>query len=636
MKREIVCGDALGVLKTLPDGCVHCCVTSPPYWGLRDYGVDGQLGLEETPEEYVEKIVEVFREVRRVLRDDGTLWLNLGDSYANAGAGSWGSSDKSTLTTGSKHGAWAPGKTVGVVPKRDCSGLKPKDLVGIPWRVAFALQADGWWLRSDIIWCLSGGTWLYVRSQKGDMPMMLRDAARLDPATVQLWDGKRWAQVRSWTRSVRHGNEIELVLRSGERIACTPTHHFPTERGLVEAGDLVVGDKLCRVDLSEPKYPRDCAIDDNAAWLAGLYIAEGSMAGDTIQIAGHAKEDIRWDRVRAIAEHYGGSATRTIDGNKMDIRVYGKVLVAILDELVTGKTAKDKGFAPVVWRYSNSFIQAMVEGYLSGDGHWDSDNQRWRLGFTRNYNLERDLRTACARLCWHLVLNLSSVQYNGKDVPTFRGEIRRFRSGHRNEKDSAEIVEIHKARCRYVYDVEVEGDPHLFALASGILTHNSKPNPMPESVGDRPTKAHEYIFLLSKSAKYYYDGEAIKEDAVCTDRPSAAKGTFSGKTESMADTGQNAFRAVVEKRNKRTVWTVATKPYSEAHFATFPPDLIRPCVLAGCPEGGTVLDPFFGAGTTGLVAKQEARGYIGIELNPEYAEMARERIKRECPMERLI
>jgi len=134
-------GNTLDVLRTLPDESVHCCVTSPPYWGLRDYGVPGQIGLEPTPEEYVEKMVEVFREVRRVLRDDGTLWLNLGDSY-NGSSGSGGKTAKQVTNAGSFHDA-------GV---RMAPGLKPKDLVGIPWRVAFALQADGWWLRSDIIW----------------------------------------------------------------------------------------------------------------------------------------------------------------------------------------------------------------------------------------------------------------------------------------------------------------------------------------------------------------------------------------------------------------------------------------------------------------------------------------------------
>lgn len=682
--NHVLIGDCRTMLQRLIDDGVkvQMCVTSPPYWGLRDYGtatweggnpecdhrdneklaerlrqkksmvacgercdgstrtrvhdetigkewqyrdncpkcgavrIDKQLGLEPTPEAYVAKMVEVFREVRRVLRDDGTLWLNLGSSYAGSGKGHV------------KHGTLEgykqktnKGSLTGATAFTD-GDFKPKDLIPIPWMVAMALQQDGWYLRSDIIWCLSGGTWLYVRSQKGDMPMMLRDAARLDPATVQLWDGKRWAQVRSWTRSARHGDEIELVLRSGERIACTPTHHFPTERGLVEAGDLVVGDKLCRVDLPEPKYPRDCAIDDTAAWLAGLYIAEGSMAGDTIQIAGHAKEDTRWDRVRAIAEHYGGSATRTIDGNKMDIRVYGKVLVAILDELVTGKTAKDKGFAPVVWRYSNSFIQAMVEGYLSGDGHWDSDNQRWRLGFMRNYNLERDLRTACARLGWHLVLNLSSVQYNGKDVPTFRGEIRRFRSGHRNEKDSAEIVEIHKARCRYVYDVEVKGDPHLFALASGILTHNSKPNPMPESVTDRPTKSHEYMFLMSKNPKYYYDHEAVRE-------PRFGVNNKGNTGQYQVVTPEYTEKELQGSRNLRSVWTIPTTPYSGAHFATFPPDLIIPCIKAGSRPGDVVLDPFFGSGTTGEVCNRLGRKWIGIELNEAYRPLWERRTQQE-------
>lgn len=122
---KVIHGDALEVLRTLPAKCVQCCVTSPPYWGLRDYGVKGQLGLERTPEEYVEKLVTVFREVRRVLKDRGVLWLNLGDTYSR---------------------------------KRLSNGIKPKELVGIPWRVAFALQADGWYLRSDIIWHKSNAT----------------------------------------------------------------------------------------------------------------------------------------------------------------------------------------------------------------------------------------------------------------------------------------------------------------------------------------------------------------------------------------------------------------------------------------------------------------------------------------------
>ncbi len=141
-------GDALDVLRELPSESVHCCVTSPPYWGLRDYGIDGQLGLEKTPEEYVGKMVEVFREVKRVLRKDGTCWVNMGDGYANSGNQVTGYNEPDWIKTG---GRCEGGKRT--IVGRTC--LKPKDLIGMPWRLAFALQADGWWLRPDIIWAKS-------------------------------------------------------------------------------------------------------------------------------------------------------------------------------------------------------------------------------------------------------------------------------------------------------------------------------------------------------------------------------------------------------------------------------------------------------------------------------------------------
>jgi DNA modification methylase len=305
-------GDCRDVLRTLPDESVHCIVTSPPYFGLRDYGVDGQLGLEPTPNEFVAAMVAVFREVRRVLRDDGTLWLNLGDSYAANRT-----YQVASTKGGKKHG---PGQAAGgkgsVVPE----GLKPKDLIGIPWRVAFALQADGWYLRQDIIW--------------------------------------------------------------------------------------------------------------------------------------------------------------------------------------------------------------------------------------------------------------------------------------------------------------------------------SKPNPMPESVRDRCTKAHEYIFLMSKSERYYYDAGAIAEPAVKAGQVLHTNGTGAKDRQDVSDTNDRRTRIGLanwnqpqpDTRNKRSVWEVATAPFPEAHFATFPPALIEPCIKAGCPEGGTVLDPFGGAGTTGLVADRLQRNAILIELNPAYADMARRRIHADAPL----
>ena len=157
----------------------------------------------------------------------------------------------------------------------------------------------------------------------------------------------------------------------------------------------------------------------------------------------------------------------------------------------------------------------------------------------------------------------------------------------------------------------------------------SKLNPMPESVTDRCTKSHEYIFLLSKKSHYYYDHEAIKEDAKYADcgRPSAKKGSFNAKGEPLP--GQVPFRAIVEKKNKRSVWTVNTKGYKGAHFAVYPKKLIEPCILAGCPEGGTVLDPFTGSGTTAVVALENGRNFVGTELNPEYIKIAEARIKEE-------
>jgi len=639
-------GDALEVLSGMESESVQCCITSPPYWGLRDYGtatweggdlncnhekpinkaklhagtglnvaknpekmqtevggmhshsyrdvckkcgakrIDQQLGLEKTPEEYVSKMVEIFREVRRVLRKDGTLWLNLGDSYYNNfGGGS------ETMTTGNAPAVKARGRD----NKPKHKTLKIKDLCGIPWRVAFALQADGWWLRQDIIWCLSGGTWIYARTQKGDMPMMLKDLYRLNPSTIKLWNGEKWTQLLGMSKAARTGNEIELVLRSGERISCTGNHKFPTNRGLLEASNIKVGDCLESTFIPEPTLPKKPKhITYDAAWFAGLYLAEGSKSGNCIQIAGHAKEQDRWNRLCNIVKDYGGYITRTISGNKMDIRIWGNVLHAILDELVSGRTAKDKCLSTTCWNYSNGFLKTLLDGYLSGDGGWDESNKRWRLGFTRNYNLERDIRVLAARLEFNLTLNLSNSFIKDKKYPSFRGEIKfeATAEGHWNQKNKLEVVEIRKARCRYVYDIGVE-DSHLFALASGVLTHNSKPNPMPESVTDRCTKSHEYIFLMSKSAKYYYDNEAIKEKSIWADKD---KRFINGPTKGLkVQSGVYAMQSCGAysksgMKNKRSVWTVATKPYKEAHFATFPPDLILPCILAGTSEKGCCVE----------------------------------------------
>lgn len=319
---RVLVGDALEQLRTLPDGSVQTCITSPPYYGLRDYGAEGQIGVEPTPAEYVAKLVAVFREVKRVLREDGTLWLNLGDSYA----GSWGAQSRpngNDIATTIQGGSMLHARQIQAHPKgqthtgslKNTPGLKPKDLMGIPWRVAFALQEDGWYLRSEIIW--------------------------------------------------------------------------------------------------------------------------------------------------------------------------------------------------------------------------------------------------------------------------------------------------------------------------------SKPAPMPESVKDRPTRSHEQVFLLSKQPRYYYDADAIREPYAEDSVERVVRGRSNRHKWVDGGPGSQTLAADISKacssplgRNKRDVWSVNTAGFPGAHFATFPEALVEPMILAGCPEGGTVLDPFAGSGTTLAVANRLGRHAIGIELNPDYLPLIEKRCQQ--------
>ena len=631
MTVSILCGDARKILQMLERDSVQCCVTSPPYFGLRSYLPDGhadkpkEIGLEPSPDAYITELVEVFRQVRRVLRDDGTLWLNLGDSYARGfGGGSPGA--KSASNVGS-HANRAIGRTP--------EGFKDKDLLMIPARVAIALQADGWWLRSDIIWCLSAGAWVYARTQKGDMPVMVKDLVRLRPETVQLWNGEKWTRVIGWGASNNTTERLELVLRSGERVGCTGGHLWPTQRGNVAARDLRPGDVILSCHLPEPDgAARPHYLTDRLAWLLGLYLAEGSRSDDTIQLALHADES-RWiPEIAAAAADLGATCTHTLSGNLLSLRLYGRLLVAFLEDFIDGSGASGKHLRAPAWRFPNAVLRKIADGYLAGDGH--EDGGRIRLGFARNYALERDLRTLAARLGATLTLKPITAKYQGGERPAFKGEWRWTRSGHRNEKDRGEIVEIRNSRARQFWDIAVADEPHLFALASGVLTHNCKPNPMPESVTDRPTSAHEHVFLLTKSARYFYDAEAVKEPAVA-DHPSGngfkrdarksfvnADGTARGSDDQWSNVGGT--------RNLRNVWTIATQPFAGAHFATMPPDLVERCIKAGSRPGDMILDPFGGAGTTGLVADRLNRHATLIELNTNYAQMAKNRITQDNPL----
>lgn len=375
-ENVILQGDSAQMLRTLPEKICQTCITSPPYWGLRDYGHAEQLGLEKTPEEYVRKLVEIFSEVKRVLRDDGVIWLNLGDSYA----GSWGAMSYAGSDIAARRFGADGGKIARPVTSRTSNGLKPKDLVGIPWMVAFALRADGWYLRSDVIW-----------AKPNPMPESVTDRP---------------------TKS----HEYIFLLSKSQR-------YYYDADAIKEPASYNTNARVSRVKMEEHK---------------------SAPTAERNGIRGKYKTPDGWDTTKGEGGH--GSIH---------------------------KEGREKGY----------------RGYKTKSQE-----------------------------------NGQSPQRHGKDIR-----------------------------------------PKTVAPGQGIKNNSS------------------------------FD-EALVQ--------------------------------IVDERNKRTVWTVATQPYKEAHFATYPEDLITPCILAGCPESGIVLDPFFGSGTTGAAAKRFGRKYIGIELNPEYVKLAERRIAK--------
>lgn len=822
-------GHVIDVLKSLPDESVQMCCTSPPFYGLRNYqtqpqvwGGDpecnhqwtrfvrkgtsggtksakvqikgeqnfqiisdseqaicsecgawrGELGSESSPELFVDHLVQIFREVKRVLRKDGTFWCNLGDSY-------WGGKgqsnyayvkehkDRKTLTRDYQN-ITGRGETRPQDGKHDT--IKPKDLIEIPSILAQALRDDGWYLRARVPWikpnCLSGGAVLYARTQKGDMPIMVRDLVRLDPATVKLWNGEKWTQVISWTpvkpgserkkdsarikyarlqdKSVV-GNYVEIELRSGERIGCTNDHRWPTDRGVVYTKDLVIGDVIKHTNLPEANKPTPDGIPDWVGWVVGLYLAEGSRSNGELRFSLCTDEQGFIGRLQEFANHYRASLTKHVYGNNLIVSVCGRIAESIMATYIACDGAKHVHLTNACWMRSNTFLCNILDGYLMGDAHYEAVTGRWRLGFCQNDALASDLRTLCARLGTSLRLKRGSVTCQTGEFPTWRGQVRfngttkPVSNGRFTIQPDTEVVGIQQSRARMFYDIAVEDEPHLFCLASGVLTHNS----MPESSEDRPTAAIEYFFMLTKSSSYFYDLDAIRvpQTTKLGGKFSQVFGgsnkyngygnaTYSGKQWNPNPEGrfrrnsdwftdsldshideQRVYLAHLEKirsdggllldeQGDPLALMVNTKGFSGAHFATFNPDLIEPLIKAStsekgcCPNCGSpwkriverivdgeledrpycddgqlrsngtrggngtqnsslgqsdkvkrittnwepsckcnageptsciVLDPFCGSGTTLLVSTKLGRRSIGIELNPEYAEMARQR-----------
>ena len=476
----IIGGDALIELRKLPDESVNCCVTSPPYWGLRDYGVPGQLGLEKTPEEYVARMVEVFREVRRVLRSDGTLWLNLGDTYS---AARWSSG------TGQPMNKMRDTHRSGKETEERASGLPEKNLVGIPWRVAFALQADGWVLRQEIIW-----------QKPNPMPESVRDRCTKSHEQIFMFAKARWTG-------------------------------------------------------PEPRQ-FDFISDQDARWLALFLDTEGNICAK------------RSERVEGRAQY----------GAQIAFANTSKWLLETAQRIIGKGNLHERGGKNAPMYYYQ----------LSGREAGDLCHRLYPFLIVKQRQ---------ARLAIHIQERLDP---NGKKRP----------GGFRHPD--------HTAFLEWAW------------TTMKSLNHFGAPD-----LSDVPEPTYG---KWADCQRYWYDAEAVMEDAQYGEQHANKakswgtnrKHTNKANVADYAFIGDNSTCHKDEggnyKRNLRSVWAIATRPFPEAHFATFPPEIPERCIKAGCPKGGVVLDPFFGAGTTGLVAARLGREFIGIELNADYCEMAERRI----------
>lgn len=474
------------------------CVTSPPYFGLRSYLPDDspdkplEIGLEETPDQYIERMVEVFRCVRDVLADDGTLWLNIGDTYATQGGAHGGRNDNQSGVGAKRTHDNGGGDQQA---RRAPNGLKPKDLIGIPWMLAFALRADGWVLRQDIVW-----------SKPNPMPESVKDRCTKSHEMIFLLSKAKW-----------------------------------------------IGDMP----------PRRMKKED-ARWLAILLEAEGNIA---IRRYTHKRETPQHALQIAIA-----NSDITILQEAQRIAGCGSIL-----------TAK---------------------------------------GCNRPVHYLQWTTKEAADLLWEMYPFMF-----GKKRQAAIGLMLEARRSNKN-KGVRDDIFTKEGRHFYLKPEEIELREKMWSAVKSLNKHE----PVDLSWLVEPKEGRW------DSQPYFFDADAIKEPAV-SEKPAGNKrhkyaDAYAAGTseEHRTKAGLVALSGVEwETRNRRSVWTVATRQYRGAHFATFPPALIEPCILAGSRPGDIVLDPFIGSGTTAQVALQHGRQYRGCELNPEYGPLQAERIAKATP-----
>lgn len=569
--------DAEEVLKSMEDNSVDLVVTSPPYDNLRHYSGIGDTWNHN-------KFCAIAQELYRVVKPGGVVVWVVNDK-----------TEKGSET-------------------------------GTSFRQALHFMDIGFNLNDTMIWCLSGGENLYVKTHKGIMPMAIKDMVKLKPETIQLWDGEKWVNVVGWRENTDAKTKTRIQLRSGENIYCTQEHRWVLENGEeVLTKDLKVGNVLKTCILPETNEHNPIYLTDDILWLMGLYIAEGSHSEDTIQIS-LCSDELKWiERIDKAITSVGGTITYTINGNSLNVRCYSKIFNAILDQYIGGQTAKNKHLNNICWKLSNDKLKKIVEGYLDGDGGYDVENNRWRLGFTENPYLERDLRVLAARLGAKITLlrKGSRIKSLNKEYPSIKGEWRWNPTNHYNSKKMSEILLITEEKMKdneKMWDIEVDSDEHLFSLASGVITHNCKTNPMPQVKQPRYNQVFEYMFIFSKGAPKTFN--PIMEPCKCAgqvyDSTCKNMGGENGRT-------HKTFNVNKEKV-KSNVWNIAVAQNKTSHPAVYPLQIALDHIRSWTNEGDIVLDPFMGSGTTGLAALELNRKFIGIELNEEYFELSKQRI----------
>lgn len=347
------------------------------------------------------------------------------------------------------------------------------------------LDKDDDWI-DPAVWCLSGDTQIYARISRGitvcNLQEMLESYAR---DVVELWDGTKWVKLLGYSESGRSNEgQLRIELRSGQRISCIAHHEWPTQRGKVRADELRIGDVITTTTLPGPDEPAAIGIPDAFGWLVGLYLAEGTRSIDKdgkhsrVQLHGHVKEMDTWsEKLTGLIRSFGGTSHQHKYGNRGILVIESSVVQAMLDLYIGGKTAAKKYLKPAVWRRSNEFLSQLIKGYLDGDGFWDAKNSRYRLGFTRNYRLAKGFRTIGARLGASVRIRTGFSNLNGKRYAIHRGEWRDNPSNHSNARQNTEILAIRRSNARRFFHIGVDNKDGLFALASGVLTHNSKANP---------------------------------------------------------------------------------------------------------------------------------------------------------------